>query len=180
MKLDLSFLKSALPNGYLFTNKKLVPLTNLTTLPTDSTTCTVSIDTRTLVAGQLFIAMQGENVNGHDYLSAAIAKGACGIVVQESYIQKLAAHPNNTPVLVVPDTHQALLDLARVWRKRFTYPVVAVTGSVGKTTTKEILRSIFTAAGLPACVSHKNQNTLIFQTLQRRSLHSIVRQRQKG
>lgn len=98
-----------------------------------------SIDTRTLKPGNLFIALPGENVDGHDYIPAAEKAGAAAI---------LASRPctSSLPVFVVKDTTLALGVLAAAWRKRFHIPFIAVTGSNGKTTTKNMIASIFTAA----------------------------------
>ncbi len=98
----------------------------------------VSIDTRTLRPGDLFIALQGENSDGHDHVAEALAKGAAGAMVHRDL-------PGRT--LLVHDTLQALWALGRAARARFRGRMVAVTGSVGKTTTKEMLRTILSAAG---------------------------------
>lgn len=96
----------------------------------------VKIDTRKLVAGDLFVALPGERVDGHDYLAQAQAAGAVAAVV---------AHPVADvalPQLVLGDTRRALGILAAIWRARHNLPVVAVTGSNGKTTTKEMISAI--------------------------------------
>jgi UDP-N-acetylmuramoyl-tripeptide--D-alanyl-D-alanine ligase len=98
----------------------------------------VSIDTRTLQPGDLFVALAGENGDGHDHVTAAFAAGASGALVQRWM-------PGST--LLVEDTLAALWALGRFARTRFTGRMVAVTGSVGKTTTKEMLRIILSAAG---------------------------------
>ena len=101
----------------------------------------VSIDTRTLRPGDLFVALVGENGDGHAFVDDALARGAAGALVH-------AADADETrPVLIVPDTLAALWELGRAGRARFAGRVVAVTGSVGKTTTKEMLRTILSAAG---------------------------------
>ncbi len=98
----------------------------------------VSIDTRTLRPGDLFVALVGENGDGHDHVAEALAKGAAGAMVHRDL-------PGST--LLVHDTLTALWDLGRAARTRFRGRMVAVTGSVGKTTTKEMLRTILSAAG---------------------------------
>ncbi|MEJ1975165.1 MAG: UDP-N-acetylmuramoyl-tripeptide--D-alanyl-D-alanine ligase [Acetobacteraceae bacterium] len=98
----------------------------------------VSIDTRTLRPGDLFVALVGERGDGHDHVAEALAKGAAGALVHRDL-------PGST--LLVHDTLTALWALGRVARARFRGRMVAVTGSVGKTTTKEMLRTILSAAG---------------------------------
>ena len=99
----------------------------------------VSTDTRTLQAGQLFVALRGPNFDGHDYLAEAKAKGAAACMVEQPVA--------NCPALIVGDTRLALGRLARAWRRHFAMPLVAVTGSNGKTTVKEMLASIFAQQG---------------------------------
>ena len=98
----------------------------------------VSIDTRTLQPGDLFIALAGENGDGHDHVPAALAAGAAGALVHRWM-------PG--PILLVEDTLIGLWGLGQFARARFTGQMLAVTGSVGKTTTKEMLRTILSAAG---------------------------------
>jgi len=100
----------------------------------------VSIDTRTLVPGDLFIALIGESGDGHRFVAEAMAKGAAGAMVH----REVAAM---VPTLRVDDTLAALTRLGAYARARFAGRVVAVTGSVGKTTTKEMLRCIASACG---------------------------------
>ena len=102
----------------------------------------VSIDTRTLQPGDLFVALQGDT-DGHAHAAAALEAGAAGVLVHRA-----EAVPPGMPALVVPDTLAALTALGRAARARFAGRVVAVTGSVGKTTTKEMLRVALSAFGL--------------------------------
>jgi len=97
----------------------------------------ISTDTRTLRAGACFVALRGERFDGHDHVESAIAAGADAIVVED------ARHAPNVgvPVLVVPDTLVALGALARYRRDAWARPVIAVAGSNGKTSTKELLRA---------------------------------------
>ncbi len=95
----------------------------------------VSTDTRTLAAGELFVAIAGENFDGHDFVCDAVAAGAAGVVVSRA-----VAMEASVPVYRVPDTLAALGRLARYRRRRHAAQVVAITGSSGKTTTKEFLR----------------------------------------
>ena len=98
----------------------------------------VSIDTRTLRPGDLFVALQGTS-DGHAHVAAAFARGAAGAMVHSEAV--------GGPTLRVPDTLGGLTALGRAGRTRFAGRVVAVTGSVGKTTTKEMLRTVLAAFG---------------------------------
>ncbi|HYC47924.1 MAG TPA: UDP-N-acetylmuramoyl-tripeptide--D-alanyl-D-alanine ligase [Burkholderiales bacterium] len=102
----------------------------------------VSTDTRTLESGDLFVALRGERFDGHAFLGTARDKGAAAALVDTR--AQAAAAP--LPMLVVDDTRLALGRLAASWRARFAMPLVALTGSSGKTTVKEMLASILRAA----------------------------------
>jgi UDP-N-acetylmuramoyl-tripeptide--D-alanyl-D-alanine ligase len=99
-----------------------------------------SIDSRTLNAGDLFIALAGENFDGHDFVKAALDKGAVAAVVQTEKAQaekQIGADPHQ--LLLVDDTLKALQSLGAAARRLWGKPLLAVTGSAGKTTTKEVL-----------------------------------------
>lgn len=113
----------------------------------------VSIDSRTLAAGDLFVAIRGERFDGHDFAAAAVEKGACGVVVSREVT--VAA-----PRIVVRDTLAALAAAASAWRALFDIPVAAVGGSNGKTTTKELLAAILHQAG-PVLATRGNLNNHI-------------------
>jgi len=102
----------------------------------------VSIDTRTLQPGDLFVALQTETGDGHGHVADALAKGAAGALVHRQHDL-----PDDASLVVVGDTLAGLTALGAFARTRFTGAVVAVTGSVGKTTTKEMLRLILGASG---------------------------------
>ena len=102
----------------------------------------VSTDTRTLTAGNLFIALAGENFDGHGCLKKAAERGAAGLLIRADAAEKLAAAPEEVPAIGVLDTLRALGDIAGDWRRRFPVPLVAITGSSGKTTTKEMVATI--------------------------------------
>ena len=110
----------------------------------------ISIDTRTLQPGDLFVALESQSGNGHAYVAEALAKGAAGALVQTDL-------PGST--LLVHDTLDGLWGLGRYARARFKGQVVAITGSVGKTTTKEMLRAVLATAGKThaAPASYNNQ-----------------------
>lgn len=105
-----------------------------TACPRSAQITELSTDTRTLTPGCLFLALRGANFDGHSFVSNAMEAGAIAAVTE----MQLAAHP----CLVVQDTGQALLDIAALYREQFDIPVVGITGSVGKTTTKEMTASV--------------------------------------
>ncbi|MBN4664061.1 UDP-N-acetylmuramoyl-tripeptide--D-alanyl-D-alanine ligase [Pandoraea nosoerga] len=100
----------------------------------------VVTDSRSVQPGDLFVALKGERFDAHDFLADVARAGAAAVVA--------ARVPDGfgTPALVVPDTRIALGELAAAWRRRFAIPVVAVTGSNGKTTVKEMISAIFAEA----------------------------------
>ena len=100
----------------------------------------VSTDTRSLAQGNLFVALQGPNFDGHDYLGAARAQGAAAAAVSRPVESDL-------PLLEVGDTRLALGRLAGHWRSQFDLPVIAITGSNGKTTVRSMVQAILECAG---------------------------------
>ena len=100
----------------------------------------INTDTRTLRKGEVFWALPGERFDGHDFVAAAIEKGARYCVVQKDRLAKLNAA--EWPLLILPDTLKGLQELAAVVRQKFNGTVVALTGSNGKTTTKEMIAHI--------------------------------------
>jgi UDP-N-acetylmuramoyl-tripeptide--D-alanyl-D-alanine ligase len=97
----------------------------------------VSIDTRTVAPGALFVALRGENFDGHRFLQQAVAAGALGVVVAQP-----VELPSHVTVITVADTLLALQQMGHAARMAFNGPVVAITGSNGKTTTKELVASV--------------------------------------
>jgi UDP-N-acetylmuramoyl-tripeptide--D-alanyl-D-alanine ligase len=106
----------------------------------------ISTDSRTVGKGQLFWALKGETFDGHDFVKEAIKKGAAAVVVNEDWAFDLPAN-TRASLIGVPDTLKALGDLARRWRRRFKARVAAITGSGGKTTTKEMTSAILSLEG---------------------------------
>jgi UDP-N-acetylmuramoyl-tripeptide--D-alanyl-D-alanine ligase len=112
----------------------------------------VSTDSRTLQAGDLFIPLRGERFDGHDYLNQAVRHGAAACLSEE------VVAGLTIPVIQVRDTLQALGDLAHAVRQRFSGPVIGITGTSGKTTTKEMLAAILarTGSGLKSAGNFNN------------------------
>jgi UDP-N-acetylmuramoyl-tripeptide--D-alanyl-D-alanine ligase len=111
----------------------------------------VTTDSRTCQAGDLFIPLKGENFDGHRFIPGALQRGARGLLVETNNIEQAGAIvsqviPPEVTVIGVPDTLEALGDLAHAWRRRFAIPVVALTGSCGKTTTKEMTAAVLSRA----------------------------------
>lgn len=107
----------------------------------------VTTDTRQLKQGDLYIALQGEHFDGADFVAQALAGGAVAALMNtHSYEAHKAQLDPHSTILLVDDTRIALGQLAAYWRRQFDIPMVAITGSNGKTTTKEILTSILRAA----------------------------------
>jgi UDP-N-acetylmuramoyl-tripeptide--D-alanyl-D-alanine ligase len=115
--------------------------------------CVVSTDSRTLNPGALFVALRGPNFDGTAFVAAAAARGAIGALVERASMGSL-------PQVVVPDSLHALQTLAKAWRAEFTLPVVAVAGSNGKTTAKEMTASILSRMGV-CMATHGNLNNHI-------------------
>jgi UDP-N-acetylmuramoyl-tripeptide--D-alanyl-D-alanine ligase len=113
----------------------------------------VSTDSRTLPSGALFAALRGERFDGHDFAPAAAERGACGLLVERQL-------PIALPQVVVADTLRAMAACARAHRRRFSGPLVAVTGSNGKTTTKEMIGAVLSRLG-PCLVTKGNLNNHI-------------------
>src|SRR5437879_9906307 len=104
----------------------------------------VSIDSRTIRAGELFIAIHGPSHDGHDHVVSALERGAIAAVVAEAQLHRYAG-PVGGRCLAVADTFEALKQLARAVRQSWGRKIAGVTGSVGKTTTKEILAALLGA-----------------------------------
>ncbi len=100
----------------------------------------VSIDTRTIKKNSLFVAIKGKNFDGHKYIKEAVKKGAAAVVVSN---RKLNMIPNiNVTIITVANTKKAYGELASIWRKKINAKVISITGSNGKTTTKEIITQL--------------------------------------
>ena len=157
---------------------KIVPETSILFghFPTEAT---FSIDSRSLETGNIFVAIKGAGHDGHDFIVEAFKKGAAGAIVAEAkkdVLQKIKGLDTKL-ILIVPDPLEALIQFAAKWRSQFSYPVIAITGSVGKTSTKELLAQIMTQAGKKYLVSNGNQNTrigLALNMLRMRADHELA------
>ena len=110
-----------------------------------------AIDSRCIARGALFVALRGDRCDGHDFVAHAAQRGAAAALVSRPQTGAL-------PVIEVPDTQQGMTGLAGAWRDRFELPLIGVTGSVGKTTVKEILAAIY---GVDALATRGNLNNEI-------------------
>ncbi len=117
----------------------------------------ISTDSRTLCRGSLFVALRGPSFDGHRFVDAAFARGASGAIINDhADIRPQAAGP----FLRVPDTARALRDMAANYRRRIKVKIIAVTGSVGKTTVKEMVADVLSRR-LPVARTRGNWNNEI-------------------
>ncbi len=114
----------------------------------------ISIDTRTLAPGALFVALKGERFDGHNYLTQAVQAGAVGALV--SYIPENI--PSGLPLIKVQDTQKALVALAKAARIRSDAKIIGITGSVGKTSAKEMLKLALELYGITYATSGNYNN----------------------
>ena len=115
-----------------------VPESVLTALGTG-----IATDTRTLEGGEVFLALRGDNFDGHQFVAKARDLGAIAAIVDRDWQEELP----NCPLLRVDDTLKAYQSIAAWWRAQFSIPIVAVTGSVGKTTVKELIAAVLSTRG---------------------------------
>jgi UDP-N-acetylmuramoyl-tripeptide--D-alanyl-D-alanine ligase len=127
-----------------------------------------------------FIGLKGIKQDGGDFIEAALKNGAIGFILHKKYesvyLDLLAAHPT-TWAFFVEDTKIALINLAKKWRSLFDIPIIAITGSVGKTTTKELIKTILTEQKYFVCATKNSENGTIglpLSILSMRQYHSIA------
>jgi UDP-N-acetylmuramoyl-tripeptide--D-alanyl-D-alanine ligase len=130
-------------------------ITHATTLAAEllPPTLLIQTDTRAIERGATFLALRGERFDGHHYVDEAFVRGAACAIVDDA-----SAVPSGRPALVVADTLQAYLDLGSLVRRSVRGTVVAVTGSTGKTTTKQFLVALLRAAKFGAAATPENEN----------------------
>ena len=104
----------------------------------------ISLDSRTIINDDLFIAIKGTNFDGHNFLKQVIKKGGKAVVIKEGMQHLL---PKKFPFWAVPDTLEAFQKLTLFKRRKLNIPVVGITGSVGKTTTKEMMGEVLNKLG---------------------------------
>ncbi|MDH7576412.1 MAG: UDP-N-acetylmuramoyl-tripeptide--D-alanyl-D-alanine ligase [Bacillota bacterium] len=115
----------------------------------------VTTDSRNVAPGQLFFAFPGARVDGHSFVADALQSGAAGAVISKPILIN-----TRHPLILVPDPYQALQNLAKYYRTLFQVPVIAVTGSTGKTTTKDLIAGVL-ATRLSVLKTEGNQNNEI-------------------
>ena len=168
MQLDQNFIKSIVPEAE-FAGR---PVTHLAPL---------TIDSRTMTSGEVFVALKGNRVDGHDFINDVLAAGASAIMIslsRKDLIKKFdAATLKKISIILFPDTQAALIKLAAAWRAQFTYPVIGITGSIGKTSTKEMLAHILELNNTKFIASNGNQNTALgisLNILRMRAEHEVA------
>jgi UDP-N-acetylmuramoyl-tripeptide--D-alanyl-D-alanine ligase len=102
----------------------------------------LSTDSRSISKGNLFLPIIGERFDGHDFIASAIVGGASASLIQKDLVEKNKLIPGDVILILVDDTLKALGDIAHFWRSKFEIPVIGLTGSNGKTTTKEMAAGI--------------------------------------
>lgn len=134
----------------------------------------VSIDSRTVKKGDLFIAIKGKRFDGHRFVKEAIRRGALGVVVEKSVRNQIPK--GDCPYFYVKDTVRALGQLARSHRDQFDIPVIAITGSAGKTTTKEMVAAVLKSRFhvLKNTGTENNHIGVALTLLKLRSAHDVV------
>ena len=147
---DKKFVLSTLPDAKIIHD----------TFPPESS---FSIDTRTIKQGDIFVALAGTHVDGHDFVKQALEKGAGGLLINTDRQDMLKNCPavllQKKLVIVVRDTYKALYAFSAAWRAQFNYPVVGITGSIGKTSTKEMVSNVVALTGKPYVATYGNYSS---------------------
>ncbi|MBU4334479.1 MAG: UDP-N-acetylmuramoyl-tripeptide--D-alanyl-D-alanine ligase, partial [Candidatus Omnitrophica bacterium] len=136
----------------------------------------ISIDSRSIKPGEVFVAVRGKNFDGHKFIYDVISKGAAGIVSSKKIMwipsNFRGKTPPEIPVIKVKDTNKALGDIAGFYRRKFDIPVVAITGSVGKTSTKEIASNVLMKK-YPVLKNTKTENNMFGVSLTLLNLNKL-------
>ncbi|KKT23531.1 MAG: UDP-N-acetylmuramoyl-tripeptide-D-alanyl-D-alanine ligase [candidate division TM6 bacterium GW2011_GWF2_43_87] len=120
------------------------------------------IDSRLVQPGTAFVALKGASTDGHLFVADAIERGATMLIIdadRRDCLNRVPAWSTKVSVAMVPSASKALFKLASAWRAQFSYPVVGITGSIGKTSTKEMLAEMIRLSGKSCVVSERNYNT---------------------
>lgn len=125
--------------------------------PSTGPISSIVIDTRELQKGDLFVALKGDRFDGHDFINDAVEKGAKALIIEDK--SALPTRPP-LPTIVVDNSREALVEIARYRRQRFTGTMIAITGSVGKTTTKNLVHLCLTPYGKVHCAKKSFNNRL--------------------
>jgi UDP-N-acetylmuramoyl-tripeptide--D-alanyl-D-alanine ligase len=166
MQIDHSFVTSTLPQAEVNGSWPLNPQ--------------FYTDSRLVTTGSVFVALGGAKVDGHDYIQESIDKGAAACIVaahKKESLKNIFNKNSHICFVIVENTATALIELARAWRKSFTIPVIGITGSINKTSTKEMLAQVIQIAGISYVKSNGNQNTLIglsMNILRMNALHKVA------
>ena len=167
MKLSLKDLEKLKPIEII--NKELLKNTKITGVSTDS---------RTIQPGDVFVALRGEKFDGHQFIDAVVKNGAAAVIVDDTWKKENpeSAQRLASAVTVVPDTTTALGKLANIYRRKFSTPIVAVGGSNGKTTTKEMVSAVLrTTFDVLSTEGNLNNHIGVPQTLFRlRPKHDVA------
>lgn len=148
MRLDEAFLKKIIPEAQVLSGDF-------------GKTIAFSLDSRTIKTDELFVPIQGEKTEGHIFLDRALKNGRGALVARskkEQWWEFAKTYPEKL-IIEVNDPEAAFFQLVTAWRMQFTFPIVAITGSVGKTSTKLLTSHILTQSGQNCFVSYGNQNT---------------------
>lgn len=151
MHLDEEFLKRVVPEATVLKGG----------LPAE---VAFSVDSRTAKDDELFVPLEGERTDGFNFLEEALQSARGALVAQDKQhtVQKISSSAlDKKLIIVVRNPEEAFLNLAAAWRAKFSFPIVAITGSVGKTTTKGLVSNIMKRAGKNFFCSYGNQNTLV-------------------
>jgi UDP-N-acetylmuramoyl-tripeptide--D-alanyl-D-alanine ligase len=117
---------------------------NLTEADLEQTATGITTDSRALQAGQVFLALRGETFDGHAFVESALQQGAIAAITDHDLTSETT---QALPLIVTKNTLSAYQAIAQWWRSKFTIPLIAVTGSVGKTTTKELIAAVLATQG---------------------------------
>jgi len=168
MSVNLDFIKSIIPTA-IFVGKNPCSIDAWT------------VDSRVTKSGNIFVALSGSKTDGHFFVTDAFNGGAMGAMIEQSMQSVLQAtidtYKDTHLFIIVADVRSSLCALASAWRRKFSYPVIGVTGSSGKTTTKEMLGNMLRCKGDSFLLSEGNQNTLIglsLNVLNMRDHHTVA------